>query len=32
MLSVLVFPILGLRPLRTKTDTAADEDVVRGEP
>jgi Kef-type K+ transport system membrane component KefB len=32
MLSVLVFPILGLRPLRARTDPAADEDVVRGDP
>src|SRR6185312_9277083 len=28
MLSVLVFPILGLRPIRVSSDTAADEDAV----
>jgi Kef-type K+ transport system membrane component KefB len=32
MLSVLVFPILGLRPLRARTDSAANEDAVRGDP
>jgi Kef-type K+ transport system membrane component KefB len=32
MLSVLVFPIVGLRPLRTKEDPAPDEDALRGDP
>jgi hypothetical protein len=32
MLSVLVFPILGLRPLGASTDSAADEDAVHGDP
>jgi hypothetical protein len=32
MLSVLVFPIHGLRPLAASTDSAADEGAVHGDP
>jgi Kef-type K+ transport system membrane component KefB len=32
MLSVLVFPILGLRPLRASSDSSTDEDAVHGDP
>ena len=32
MLSVLVFPILGLRPIRVSSDTAAAEEAVHGDP
>ncbi|HEX4163477.1 MAG TPA: cation:proton antiporter, partial [Acidimicrobiales bacterium] len=32
MLSVLVFPILGLRPFRATAEATPDEDAVRGDP